>query len=126
MTQSYKDFIQEEVLSEASMWAPYAKTINSIAWLKKNKSKFHHVMTTTGQLSVELSPADRVAGKPSMVSKAGMANFRARLKNIYSEDVGVNIATQTVDFLDDKKMLVIINKMATQAMSMGSYDGVEK
>lgn len=120
----YKEFLNKLNEASGNNMAKYAKKILTVKWAKdqKVKEKFDRVMTNAGDksgLAPEMTPVDMIAGKPSIVSKKGMENFRTKLKSVYSLDVGVNIAEQTVDYLTDEQVLKIINNIR-KAMGLGS------
>ena len=90
------------------------KKVQTKAWAKKNKDYFHDIITNAGDkrgLSKEPTDAERREnfGKPSIVSKQGLSNYRAKLQAVISREWGVNIAEQVDGKLSDDAILKSIN-----------------
>jgi len=87
-------------------------------------NKFHDLLTTAGDthgLSIEMTPKQIVAGDPSVMTRKGVENFKRKLNGVLSidMDLGVNIAGQIVDKLNDKDLLKIVNNLGRK------FDGIK-
>jgi len=124
-----KTFIEfKQELNEGNIYADIVprsvKQVKSKAWAKKYVNKFHDLLTTAGDthgLSIEMTPKQIVAGDPSVMTRKGVENFKRKLNGVLSidMDLGVNIAGQIVDKLNDKDLLKIVNNLGRK------FDGIK-
>ena len=109
------EYIDPNIIKKTS------KLIQTKSWAKKNYSQFTELLTTSGdniglkdKNDPEPTYQDLNAGIFGLISKKGKENLILRLIQVISKSVGVNIATQSVEKLDEKMLLKVVNNIATE------------